>query len=76
MWSCSGILRREDLIRELKACGDLQNILSGEYATSSGDAASDPNHNQDIGTKVSLDDFDLLAVLGRGGFGKVFTSLT
>lgn len=50
------VLRQEDLVRELKACGDLEDILN------SGD-----NEN----CKATLDDFDLLAVLGRGGFGKV-----
>lgn len=50
-------LRKQDLVRELKQCADLPNLLNNT------DYAED--------AKVCLDDFELLAVLGRGGFGKV-----
>lgn len=54
--------RRMDLVRELKASGNLVDIL----ATKSPDMDGADND-----AKVSLNDFELLAVLGRGGFGKV-----
>lgn len=53
--------KKEDLIRELRACGNLQNILPVNVSLGGADAT----------TAVGLDDFELLAVLGRGGFGKV-----
>ena len=52
-------LRKEDLVRELKMCADLPNLL----ATNNEDFSEE--------SQVTLDDFELLAVLGRGGFGKV-----
>ena len=52
--------RTEDLVRELKASGNLQDILKREEGSEGGDRP-----------KCNLDDFELLAVLGRGGFGKV-----
>jgi hypothetical protein len=52
-------LRKEDLVRELKMCADLPNLL----------AANQDDFSEE--SQVTLDDFELLAVLGRGGFGKV-----
>mmetsp|Transcript_24624 Transcript_24624/g.45883 ORF Transcript_24624/g.45883 Transcript_24624/m.45883 type:complete len:1104 (+) Transcript_24624:65-3376(+) len=49
--------RRMDLVRELKSCGNLKDILAGR--------------DDEDESSVSLNDFELLAVLGRGGFGKV-----
>ena len=47
---------KDDLVRELKQCGNLQNILRNEQDSS-----------DELQNMVSLDDFELLAVLGRGG---------
>lgn len=51
----AGQTRMADLLRELKASGPLQDMLQ----------------QAEEGGGVSLDSFELLAVLGRGGFGKV-----
>lgn len=52
-------VRTEDLVRELQLQGNLQDMLRREQEE--GETAG----------KCSLEDFELLAVLGRGGFGKV-----
>eukprot|EP00606_Chrysophyceae_sp_TOSAG23-5_P000695 GSChrysophyteH2.ASY1.ANO1.392.1 assembled CDS len=52
-----------DLVRELEASGPLVNILKP-----STNSDGFENENDSL---VNLDDFELLAVLGRGGFGKV-----
>ena len=52
-----GMVGKDDLIRELKQCGNLQNILRNEQDSS-----------DDLTSMVSLEDFELLAVLGRGGY--------
>ncbi|CAM9505337.1 unnamed protein product, partial [Ectocarpus fasciculatus] len=53
---------KADLVRVFKACGRLKHILPKPDIAEDGDG--DPNHPR-------LEHFDLLAVLGRGGFGKV-----
>lgn len=57
-----GVLGKEDLVRELKQCGNLQNILQNDRQQTL---------DAEEGQAASLSDFELLAVLGRGGFGKV-----
>ena len=64
-----GIPRKEDLAKELKASGNLQNILK---KTKEGADSGDNDEEEKKGENIaSLEDFELLAVLGRGGFGKV-----
>lgn len=58
----------QDLIRELKKGRDLKDLLAN--TTDSSTTAEE--NTGDSGEKgPSLEDFDLMAVLGRGGFGKV-----
>jgi len=63
--SALGVSRRDELVRELKSSGKLHNILRPTGV----DGAEDAPSSEDEG--VCLDDFELMAVLGRGGFGKV-----
>jgi serine/threonine protein kinase len=71
----SGV-RKQDLVRELRACKDLRNLLEEDDDENESASALDPD-GQIMGADgkkikgVSLEDFELLAVLGRGGFGKV-----
>ena len=58
-----GRLHKDDLVRELKSAGNLVNILKQEQ--------QDASNEEDDANAASLEDFELLCVLGRGGFGKV-----
>ena len=62
--SALGVSRREELVKELKNSGKLTNILKSNNEAVNANASSEEEG-------VCLDDFELLAVLGRGGFGKV-----
>lgn len=68
-------VRKQDLVRELRACGDLRNLLEGDDEEDESASANDPDGPVGADGKrikgVCLEDFELLAVLGRGGFGKV-----
>jgi len=55
-----GAPSKSDLIRELHSNGALKNMLAGEG-----------NEGETESVPTTLDDFELLTVLGRGGFGKV-----
>jgi len=65
--SSLGRLHKDDLVRELKSAGNLVNILKQEQR----DNDNNNGNDDDDANGASLDDFDLLCVLGRGGFGKV-----
>ena len=67
--SSLGRLHKDDLVRELKSAGNLVNILKQEQLTSNG--SSNDDNDDDDANGASLEDFELLCVLGRGGFGKV-----
>ena len=58
-----GRVHKDDLVRELKSAGNLVNILKQEQ--------QDACNEEDDSNAASLEDFELLCVLGRGGFGKV-----
>lgn len=61
-----GAPSREDIVRELKAAGSLKNILTVDK-----DGGEDKSEETKVAEKICLEDFELLSVLGRGGFGKV-----
>jgi hypothetical protein len=58
---------RDDILRELKSAGSLKNILSTGHEEE--DGGDDGVASGEKG--ICLDDFELLCVIGRGGFGKV-----
>jgi len=69
--SSLGRVHKDDLVRELKSAGNLINILKHEQQQNNNDVNNDHNDNDDDTNAASLEDFELLCVLGRGGFGKV-----